>query len=229
MSSSSVRGSGGGDGAEEISKSSSAKKKEAVGAGIRKGLTIALCVILIAAFAVPSVSSLAACSISTSSQEDSTGDETYQALAESAEATIAENPDDTSAVLNLAGIYYEWAMGVLQGTITSDYTSDELFALAAEEYEAYLSDGTVDADASTDLAMCLYYTGDYETAREVLETAVESTPDNAMAWARLGMIRNVLEDDDGAIEAFNTAMELDPDDETGAYSLASGQLALLEE
>ncbi len=208
---------------------SKTSKDKLVGSGSksRRVLTTVLAVILIAAFAVPSISVLTYCSDSGSSST-TISDETYMAAAEEALAAVEEDSEDMDAKLTLADAYYDWAMVILQGIVTSsDMTSDELFSLAIDYYSEYLeSEDSVDAAIS--MSMCQYYLDDFEGAQSTLESAIESHEDSAMAWARLGLVRVALGETDSAKEAFNYAMELDPDDEEGAYSYAEEQLSLLE-
>ncbi len=206
------------DSVAQSPKSSKKRRKETAASGVRRVFAVVLGLVLIAAFAIPSVSALSSCSTA----EETDSDEYYQLL-----AAMYSDPEDADDIYSLADIYYEWATGVLQGTIESESTSDELFELAAEQFEAYL-ETTSDSDAQVYLAMCYYYLDDFETANDTLVAATETDPENAMAWARLGMVQVVLGDTDAAKESYNQAIELDPDDETGANSFATAQLSLLE-
>ena len=67
--------------------------------------------------------------------------------------------------------------------------------------------------------------GDWTTAAEVFEQALERAPRWSAAWFALGEARERLGDASGAAAAFRTARETDPSDALGA----GGRLALLGE
>lgn len=55
--------------------------------------------------------------------------------------------------------------------------------------------------------------GDRETARQKFEEAVQEDPTLAPAWAALSVVRLQLEDFEGALEAAQKTLELDPDND----------------
>ena len=77
-------------------------------------------------------------------------------------------------------------------------------------------------------ALAQLYMGDVTAAQASLEGVVASYPQNAEAWANLGMIYE-LTNPDGAAVAYERAIAADPDDETGAKSYAEGRLEAIEE
>jgi predicted TPR repeat methyltransferase len=60
--------------------------------------------------------------------------------------------------------------------------------------------------------------GDFVTAAEVLEQALERAPDWAVAWFALGEAREKLGDLDGAADAFRAALRCDPADAQAAMA-----------
>ena len=66
--------------------------------------------------------------------------------------------------------------------------------------------------------------GDFRTAAEVFEQALDRAPGWAAAWFALGEAREKLGDVDGAAEAFRATLRCDPADAQGAIA----RLALLE-
>jgi tetratricopeptide (TPR) repeat protein len=63
-----------------------------------------------------------------------------------------------------------------------------------------------------------------EKAAEALKQAVTLQPDFAEAWSDLGQARKTLLDDDGALAAFQHAMELDPENAISQYRLGAEYL-----
>jgi tetratricopeptide (TPR) repeat protein len=63
-----------------------------------------------------------------------------------------------------------------------------------------------------------------ETARTDLEAAVRLRPGFAAAWSQLGLVRRLLQDETGALAAFERAVELDPKDSTAQFRLGSEYL-----
>jgi tetratricopeptide (TPR) repeat protein len=59
-----------------------------------------------------------------------------------------------------------------------------------------------------------------QEARDLLEEAVQLLPDEAPLWASLGDARAVLGDREGAREAYDRALELDPENETALRGTA---------
>jgi Flp pilus assembly protein TadD len=63
-----------------------------------------------------------------------------------------------------------------------------------------------------------------EDSRTDLETAVRLRPDFAAAWSDLGLVRRLLQDETGALQAFERAVQLDPKDSTAQLRLGSQYL-----
>ena len=80
----------------------------------------------------------------------------------------------------------------------------------------FLSSGDLIADRRYGWAQDRESQGDLPGAAELLEQALELTPDYASAWFALGEIREKLGDLGGAIAAFTKARESDPEDRHGA-------------
>ena len=87
----------------------------------------------------------------------------------------------------------------------------------------HVSSGDLLADRRYEFAKDLAARGDLGAARDLLAQALERAPGFAAAWFALGEIKSKAGDNDGAIAAFRSARDADPDDRHGA----SLQLALL--
>ncbi len=77
------------------------------------------------------------------------------------------------------------------------------------------SSGDVIADRRADYARMLAESGDFAAAAELIEQALEITPDWAAGWFRLGEYRERAALDTAA-EAYRQALALEPDDVFGA-------------
>jgi predicted TPR repeat methyltransferase len=81
------------------------------------------------------------------------------------------------------------------------------------------------AERRYDYARAAAGDGDWATAAEVLEQAIQLSPDWAPAWFALGEARERLGDKTRAVDAFSATLAADPGDAQGAR----GRLALLGE
>jgi predicted TPR repeat methyltransferase len=80
----------------------------------------------------------------------------------------------------------------------------------------FVSSGDLIADRRYHAAIDLAARGDPDAAADVLAQTVAIAPHFTTAWFALGEFRARLGDRDGAIEAFQRASSLDPDDRLGA-------------
>jgi len=80
----------------------------------------------------------------------------------------------------------------------------------------FLSSGDVIADRRFEWARDLEAKGDLEGAADLLAQALELKPNYAAAWFYLAQVREKMEDQAGAIAAFEKASAADPQDRHGA-------------
>jgi predicted TPR repeat methyltransferase len=80
----------------------------------------------------------------------------------------------------------------------------------------FLSSGDLVADRRFEFARDLQLKGDLVAAADLLEQAIELSPNFASAWFTLGKIREQLGQHDAAIAALRKAREADPNDHHGA-------------
>lgn len=152
-------------------------------------------------------------------------DSRYQSTADSLEAKLESNPNDAAALINLANTYLTW------GDMAKNYASTDeenahvtdLLQKAEGYYDTYLESNDA-AAAHVNRALCRYYLGDSAGAISALEKFVAATPDYAPAWANLGMIYQETGDTNKAEDAYNKALEVDPNDENGMKSYVTSQL-----
>ena len=155
-------------------------------------------------------------------------DANYAAVVDPLEEKLADNPEDLAALLNLGKNYVAWA------SEASSYATDDegtehvssLYDKAMEYYDRYLELNDDNA-VRVSRAMCQLYSGDFEGAQKALETVTENSPDYGPAWANLGLIYEYTGSTDKAKEAYQKAIEADPNDEYGAKSYANQRLAYI--
>src|SRR5215212_5155267 len=80
----------------------------------------------------------------------------------------------------------------------------------------FVSSGDLIADRRYKWALDHAARGDLQAAADILLQTVELAPRFATAWFALGAIRDVQGDRDGALAAFATARDSDPEDYHGA-------------
>ena len=155
-------------------------------------------------------------------------DANYKAVVDPLEAKLKKKPDDLATILNLGNDYMAWASeaSVYATDDESATHVNDLFNQAIKYFDQYLelNDSSV---VKTSRAMCYYSTGDTDTALSELEALTESAPDYGPAWADIGVIYESQGDQEAAKEAYNKAIEADPDNEYGANSFANRRLAAM--
>ena len=196
--------------------------------------------ILIAFFAVLMALSLMIPSISAFFNQDSSNqtftiddlreaiDNQYSTTVETLETQLEADPTNPDLLHQLGEAYMQWAANSSYYAMTDEQTLASYdHAKKAEEYFAtYLADND-DPDAAVDAAMCAYYYGETQTAQSKLEELIKDNPDQAGAYANLGMLYEIQGMTEEALDAYNTAIEKDPDDEQQAKSYAESRISAL--
>lgn len=152
-------------------------------------------------------------------------DSRYSATASSLESKLESSPDDAATLINLANTYLTW------GDMARNYASSDddeahvtdLLQKAEGYYDRYLEGNDANA-AHVNRALCQYYLGDTEGAIAALEQFCAGVADYAPAWANLGMMYDDAGDTDKATDAYNKALEVDPDDTCGMKSFVTSKL-----
>jgi len=138
------------------------------------------------------------------------------------EESIDAKQDDMHAYMEAATIYevlghYPRALSVWhRGLELAPGNPTATSAIRRIELLAALDEGNLDpareARTLDELGKLLMLGGKFERALPYLEQALEITPDDAALWASVGGGREGAADFDGAIEAFERALELESDD-----------------
>lgn len=155
-------------------------------------------------------------------------DANYKAVIDPLEKKLEEKSDDLATLLSLGNDYTSWASEA-SSYATDDESSahvKELYEKAMEYYDRYLAlnDSAV---VKASKAMCMLYNGDQEGALAALQTLTQESPDYGPAWANIGYIYENQGETDKAKEAYEKAIEADPDNEYGAKSYANRRLVAL--
>ena len=155
-------------------------------------------------------------------------DSNYAAVVDPLKEKLAENPEDLATLLSLGNNYMSW--GSEAGSYATDEAGSthvyELFQQAISYFDQYLelNDSAV---VKANRAMCLLYSGDQSGALKALKKLTKEAPDYGPAWANIGLIYEYQGDQDAAKDAYQKAIEADPNDEYGAKSYANRRLAAM--
>ena len=155
-------------------------------------------------------------------------DEHYQSIVSPLEEKLKDSPDDKAALSNLANNYLNWGSTARNYASTDDDQAHikELLTTAEGYYDSYLE--LEDASAArVNRALCQYYLGDQAGAIKALEDFTKNVGDFAPAWTNLGMMYQETGETEKATDAFNKALEVDPDNTYGLQSYATSQLQSL--
>lgn len=213
--------------AEEAEREKQRKKRETANRGKRIAAVV-FAVILIIAFAIPTSALLLSDSDSGDDSDELTElDEDYDSTLD-LYFNLVDGDDESTTVYYeyIADTYYDWGYDVMTGE-DSLYEYTDLFDLSATYYNTYLLTNE-DSDATVNLAMAYFYSGDTDSGIEVLEERIGEDPENAILYSRLGILYAESGDYDTATEYLDQAIELDPDDEAGAKSEAETELSVIE-
>ena len=169
---------------------------------------------------------------STDDEQTPTGmeavDANYAAVVDPLEAKLEDSPDDLATILNLGNHYMSWASAATSYATDDDTSAhvEDLYGKAIEYFDRYLelNDSAV---VKSNRAMCELYLGDADQALKDLRSVTKKSPEYGPAWANIGMIQEYLGKTDEAKEAYQKAVEADPDDEYGSKSYANRRLAAI--
>lgn len=157
-------------------------------------------------------------------------DATYGTSAKQLKTKYEANPADPSTLLNLANGYFDWgaaAMSHAQGDEDQQHAID-LFKQAISYYDTYIEHNPGSKSAEVDRAICVFYSGDHTAAIAALEEFVAADSLFGPAWANLGMFYENEGRIDDAKDAYNKAIEADPEDTYQVKTYAQQRLANLE-
>lgn len=160
----------------------------------------------------------------------------YQTLIDSLSSRLASDPASLTYMASLGNAYYDCAsemQSASDAAAEADAVAEE-FGQAVTYYDLYLAAVRSGAEAqqssvsavTVDRCVCLFYSGSEDEAMADLAAFLEETPDYAMGWYNLGVMRETTGDYEGAAEAYAICAEVDADGSVGAY--ANLRRALLE-
>ena len=156
-------------------------------------------------------------------------DSNYQAVVVPLEEKLKDNPEDLATLLNLGNDYLSWAAEASSYSSESDEAKahvDDLFAKAISYYDQYLALNDSNA-VKVNRALAQLYQGNVTEATDALVALTNEAPDYGPAWSNLGYVYEMQYNQDAAREAYEKAVEADPDDEYGAKSFANRRLAAM--
>ena len=152
-------------------------------------------------------------------------DNQYSTTVSTLETQLEADPTNPDLLKQLGSSYMQWAANSSYYAVTDEQTLKAYdHAKKAKEYfDTYLEDND-DIEVATEAAMCVYYYGETSNAVSKLEDIAADDPDYAGVYANLGMLYEIQGMTDKALDAYNTAIEKDPDDADGAKSYAEGRI-----
>ncbi|MCU7930026.1 MAG: tetratricopeptide repeat protein [Candidatus Thiodiazotropha sp. (ex Codakia rugifera)] len=99
--------------------------------------------------------------------------------------------------------------------LADNYFQERNYQQAIELYNRALTINPDDVESYNDLGLSLFYIGQSSRAIDVLRTGVSKQPDFQRIYLTLGFVQAQSGEKDGAIEAFEKAIELDPENTIG--------------
>ncbi|MHB1686560.1 MAG: tetratricopeptide repeat protein [Ignavibacteriaceae bacterium] len=115
------------------------------------------------------------------------------------EATVKENPNDTTAILDLAHAKND----------------ANLFEQAIVNYKQYLALVPKDPDARIDMGICYYNLKDYDTAISEMEKSIKIDPKHQIGYLDLGIVNLTKGDLAESKKWLQKAVDLDPGSDYG--------------
>lgn len=162
----------------------------------------------------------------------------YSTMLSSLENRLKDDPTNTTYMVSLANNYMDCAteMNSADDAASNEDAVAAMYQKAVDQYDEYLAAAASDenvltssvSSATVDRAICLFYAGDQDQAVADLEEFLDATPDYAMGWYNLGAFYEQLGETDKAKDAYNAAIENDPEDETGVNTYAQFRLMLMQ-
>lgn len=171
-------------------------------------------------------------STSSSSEAQTTAqvDETYGDLISTLESRLEADPGDLSTLASLGNNYMDWGQALQQASDASENEEhiSETFAKAVDYYDQYLEEDPDSNAVRVDRACCMYYAGQEDEAIAALEDFTAENDSFAPAWANLGIFLYLQDDLDAAKDAFNQAIEADPEDAYNVSTICQMYVAIIE-
>ncbi|MBQ6395869.1 MAG: tetratricopeptide repeat protein [Atopobiaceae bacterium] len=140
-------------------------------------------------------------------------------------STLEKKPGDAETLRSLADKSMTWGYRVMRKATNDEELihANDLLSQAIGYYDSYL-EGNESKEAYVSRAMCRHYMGETDAAIADLTTLL-TTEDYSIAWANLGLLYEVKGDTASALDAYQKAIEADPDDADGAKSYAENRIS----
>lgn len=153
----------------------------------------------------------------------------YATLIDSLTYKLSLDPTSMTYLGNLGNAYMDCAMAMRSATDASSNETKvaQTFQEAVDCYDQYLAEVEKDPNAAdqesintitVDRAVCVFYAGQEDEAVSDLTAFLDKQPDYAMGWYNLGAFYEQQDKTDEAREAYNKAVELDPNGTAGSYA-----------
>ncbi len=144
---------------------------------------------------------------------------------------LDQNPDNMAATLHLGQTYMNWGYSAISSSSTDEEKeySKALINKAIGYYDTYLKNNPDSQAALVQRTLCDYYMGNTEQSINKLKEMTQKNPDLALAWAYLGILSEQSYDMTTALDAYQKAVETDPNDEYGVKSYAEQRVKSINE
>lgn len=154
---------------------------------------------------------------------------TYAGTVQTLESKLDDDPNNLATLINLADDYMNWGYASLKSSSSDDEKSysNALLQKAVEYFDRYLALHDSNS-AKVNRALCQYYLGDTDGATKALEQITTDAPNFGPGWANLGLVYEQAGETQKAIDAYQKAVEADPNNEYGARSFANQRLVALQ-
>jgi tetratricopeptide (TPR) repeat protein len=104
--------------------------------------------------------------------------------------------------------------------ITPAFYPKDISAVKSQCLEEYIKTNPDNIDALFDLGTLYSGSLDYEKAKQKINTVVEKQPENSLAWRRLAIVLEKMNDFDGALKAYEKEISVSKDNFDSYISMA---------
>lgn len=139
---------------------------------------------------------------------------------------LASEPTSYTALVGLGNTYFDWGLQIQQAIGANSGNDLPMWISAATMYNRALIVQPGDPNVSTDYAIALFYSGQTQSAIEVIEQVQVDFPDFGPAYFNAGIFYRFAGQPDTAIANFERYLELEP--EGGSAPAARNLLAELQ-
>ena len=144
---------------------------------------------------------------------------------------LEQNPDNMAATLHLGQTYMNWGYSAMSSSSTDEEKeySKALINKAIGYYDTYLKNNPDSLAALVQRTLCDYYMGNTEQSINKLKEMTQKNPDFALGWAYLGILSEQSYDMQTALDAYQKAVDTDPNNEYGVKSYSEQRIKSINE